>query len=415
MSGTCTARRARQRASRAPAACALALALAACAGAAPAPTAAVPPLTLPPAWTATPPGGAPRQTPTPAPLGPGEWARGPETAPVTLVVYCDFQAPGCFTLAGVVDGLRQDHGESLRVVYRQFPLLSIHDKAGLAAQAAEAAGAQGAFWQMHDLLYARWIDWVNLDPGGFRAWLDEAAAALSLDAARFRAELDAGAHAGLVEQAYAVGRSLGFPGAPFVYLNGELFRLNPDRANLEAAVRLSLLEPRRVAAYPEWQLAPGADYRARLTLDGGEVLIALYADDAPLAVNSFVFLARRGWFDGAPFHRVLPGVLVESGDPSGTGLGDPGYFFGVEASPALRFDRPGVVAMSAAAPGAHGSQWFITLTPMPELEGTHTIFGRVLSGLELLEALPARDPAADLLLEPAGVIRAVVIEEEAGS
>ena len=415
MSGTCTAPPPRRRASRGPAVCALALALAACGGPAPAQTGEAPSITLPPAWTATAFSPAPAHSPTPAPLGPGEWARGPEGAPVTLVVYCDFQAPGCFTLAGVLDGLRQAHADSLRVIYRQFPLLPIHDKSSLAAQAAEAAGAQGAFWEMHDLLYARWIDWVNLDPEAFRAWLLEAAETLPVDAARFGADLESGAHAALVEQAYALGRSLGFPGAPFVYLNGELFRLNPDRPNLEAALRLARLEPRRYPAYPEWQLAPGATYQARLTLDAGEVILVLYPDEAPLAVNSFVFLARQGWFDGAAFHRVLPGVLVESGDPSGTGLGDPGYFFGVEADPSLRFDRPGVLAMSAAAPETHGSQWFITLAPLPALEGTHTIFGRVLSGLDRLQALPARDPIADLLLEPVAVIRRIVIEESPGS
>jgi cyclophilin family peptidyl-prolyl cis-trans isomerase len=115
-----------------------------------------------------------------------------------------------------------------------------------------------------------------------------------------------------------------------------------------------------------------------------------------MAVNSFVFLARQGWFDGSIFHRVLPGNLAETGDPSGTGLGGPGYFFATELDPALTFGEAGVVALSSAGMGTNGSQFFISLAPLPQFDGTRTIFGRWSRGLGDPAGLRRRDPLFDL-------------------
>lgn len=124
---------------------------------------------------------------------------------------------------------------------------------------------------------------------------------------------------------------------------------------------------------------------------GGEFVISLYADKAPITVNSFVFLARDGYFDGVTFHRVLDGFMAQGGDPTGTGRGGPGYQFVNEYSD-LTFDKAGVVAMANAGPDTNGSQFFITFGPTPQLNGGYTIFGQVTSGMDVVNGLTRRDP-----------------------
>jgi len=157
-------------------------------------------------------------------------------------------------------------------------------------------------------------------------------------------------------------------------------------------------------------LDPTKAYTAILETEGGDVVIQLLPDSAPQAVNSFIMLAQQGWFDGMEIHRVEPGVLVETGDPTGTGFGDPGYHLPDEIDPRLTFDRPGMVALASAGPGTGGSRFFINLQPLEDLTGSRTIFGRVLDGLDLLESLQARDPANDLLSPGAAVIHRVRVE-----
>jgi peptidylprolyl isomerase len=125
---------------------------------------------------------------------------------------------------------------------------------------------------------------------------------------------------------------------------------------------------------------------------GGEFVIQLYPDKAPITVNSFVFLAREGFFTGVTFHRVLEGFMAQGGDPTGTGAGGPGYEFVNEDSD-LTFDKAGVVAMANAGRDTNGSQFFITFGPTPNLNGGYTIFGQVTSGMEVVNRLTRRDPA----------------------
>lgn len=133
-------------------------------------------------------------------------------------------------------------------------------------------------------------------------------------------------------------------------------------------------------------------YSAVVKMDkGGEFVVRLYADKAPVTVNSFVFLAREGYFDGVTFHRVLEGFMAQGGDPTGTGMGGPGYQFVNEDSD-LKFDKPGVVAMANAGRNTNGSQFFITFAPAERLNGGYTIFGQVVSGMEVVNGIMRRDP-----------------------
>jgi len=143
---------------------------------------------------------------------------------------------------------------------------------------------------------------------------------------------------------------------------------------------------------PPMRIDPAQQYFAAVSMvKGGEFVIQLYPDKAPITVNSFVFLACKGYFDGVTFHRVLEGFMAQGGDPTGTGMGGPGYEFPNEASD-LTFDKPGVVAMANAGPDTNGSQFFITFVPAEQLNGGYTIFGQVVEGMDVVNGITRRDP-----------------------
>ena len=143
---------------------------------------------------------------------------------------------------------------------------------------------------------------------------------------------------------------------------------------------------------PQEVLEAGRDYRALVRTNRGEMVLDLHQDDAPHTVNNFVFLARHRYYDGIVFHRVLEDFMAQTGDPTGTGRGGPGYSFPDEATPTLRHDAKGVLSMANAGPNTNGSQFFITFTATPWLDGKHTVFGRVIEGGAVLDALTRVDP-----------------------
>jgi peptidyl-prolyl cis-trans isomerase B (cyclophilin B) len=125
----------------------------------------------------------------------------------------------------------------------------------------------------------------------------------------------------------------------------------------------------------------------------GMINLELYPDKAPVTVASFVNLARRGYYDGLTFHRVIPDFMVQGGCPRGTGTGGPGYQFRDECRPDVRHDRPGILSMANAGPGTNGSQFFITHVPTPWLDGKHTVFGAVVSAedQQVVDSIQAGD------------------------
>jgi cyclophilin family peptidyl-prolyl cis-trans isomerase len=211
-------------------------------------------------------------------------------------------------------------------------------------------------------------------------------------------------------QAYTAGLDAGIPGTPFIFLNGLWYRLNPTRVNLEASIRLELLRQEQFTDPPQVELDLGKLYYARLQLTQGEILIQLYPEEAPATVASFIFLAEQGWFNGTGFHSVEAGRRVDGGDPTGTGLGGPGYLLRDELSATLTFDEPGMIAMSSSGPDTNGSRFFINLIPLPQLNNQRTIFGKVVSGLELLTDFEPRDPYDDLFEPYLNSIESIRIE-----
>jgi peptidyl-prolyl cis-trans isomerase B (cyclophilin B) len=147
---------------------------------------------------------------------------------------------------------------------------------------------------------------------------------------------------------------------------------------------------------PEMQIDPGKKYQITITTNRGDLVLELYPEHAPKTVNNFVFLAREGFYDGVSFHRVIRDFVIQGGDPTGTGRGGPGYRFEDElAGNPLRHER-GVISMANAGPNTNGSQFFITHSPQAHLDGKHTVFGRVVQGLEVVDAIAQGDTMMSL-------------------
>lgn len=143
---------------------------------------------------------------------------------------------------------------------------------------------------------------------------------------------------------------------------------------------------------PSQVLEPGMAYAAVLVTSKGNITLDLLRNDAPETVNDFVFLALHRFYNGVPFHRVLDGFMAQTGDPTGTGTGGPGYAIPDEISPRLHFDKRGVVAMANSGPNTNGSQFFITFAPTPWLDGHYSIFGQLVAGSDVLGKLQRIDP-----------------------
>ena len=190
-------------------------------------------------------------------------------------------------------------------------------------------------------------------------------------------------------------------------------------SNVAAVVEAECFPESESKARPIMHNAPPAmvidtdrEYKAVIKLEkGGEITIELFAKETPVTVNNFVCLAREGFYDGVTFHRVLvsPPFMAQTGDPTGTGSGGPGYQFEDEFNADLRHDRPGVLSMANAGPGTNGSQFFITLAETPHLDGRHTVFGRVIEGMDVVNSIKPRDPAS--ATTPGDAMATIVIEE----
>lgn len=309
--------------------------------------------------------------------------------------------------------LEDTYGDNIRFVYRHLPLMSIHDKALIAAEAADAAGAQDKFWEMYELLYSRQGEWAGL-PGEDQAIipkLTEYAAELGLDTERFEQELNDHIYRDKIVADYeAFGQINPRIATPTFAVNSIFVQGN----QIETVINLILMQDRMYTEAPPQVIDSKKDYVATIRTERGDIVIELYADKAPVTVNSFVFLAQGGWYDGVAFHRVIPGFVAQSGDPTGSGGGYPGYRCSDEIYPTLKFDKAGVVGMASGGPGTDtvGSQFFITYDAIPDLDGNYTIIGQVIEGMDVAESLTPRDPSQGAGLPPGDVIQTIIIEEK---
>jgi cyclophilin family peptidyl-prolyl cis-trans isomerase/protein-disulfide isomerase len=342
-----------------------------------------------------------------------DWIIGPEDAAITIVEYADFQCPYCSVASENLKDLQEKYPDDVRIVYRHFPLASIHDKAILATQGSEAAGLQGQeyFWMMHDMLYDTQSLWSNFSIEDFGEYMVNFADQIGLDRTQFETDLYSEEIVAFSEATWTDGQAIGLSGTPTLMINS-LYQANADPATLEAYVELIKLEERQFSACPPLTVDMDASYFAKIETESGSFVIELYPLSAPLAVNSFIYLAENGWFDGVTFHRVIPGFVAQTGDPTGTGYGGPGYRFSVETDSELVFDRAGLVAMANSGPDSNGSQFFITFDAAPNLDGGYTIFGEVVEGLDVIESITPRDPQSSPDLPPGDLLLSVTIEKQ---
>ena len=316
--------------------------------------------------------------------------------------------------------LADAYPNDVQTVYRHFPLPS-HPLSFIAAEAAEAAAAQGKFWEMEEKIFANQQCFASQSEGEFRKTLSQYAQEIGLDVAKFTSELEAGKYKDKVQSAQDLAQQLGLPVTPFLLLNGSPWPEGMNYlsyTNLEGVVKyLVELPKRQYKEAPSMQIDKNKQYTATIKTDQGDIVVKLYADKAPIAVNNFVFLAKNGWYDGVTFHRVLPDFVAQAGDPTGLGLGGPGYEFANEVT-GLKFDKEGLLAMANAGPNTNGSQFFITYGPTAQLdaadpakEANYTIFGEVISGMDVARRLTPRDPNQnpDVL---GSVIETITIEEK---
>ena len=142
---------------------------------------------------------------------------------------------------------------------------------------------------------------------------------------------------------------------------------------------------------PDMQIDAKKNYKATIETPRGSIVIELYAQHAPKTVNNFVFLAKEGYYDGLLFHRVISDFMIQGGDPTGTGRGGPGYKFEDETKGNPNKHGTGSLSMANAGPNTNGSQFFITHAPQPHLDGKHTVFGKVVEGQTVVDAIRQGD------------------------
>jgi len=309
----------------------------------------------------------------------------------------------------VLASLLEAYQNEIRFAYRHFPL-SFHDKALITAEAAEAAGAQGAFWEMHDLLYERYQEWASLPPHQMPDVLAGYAQEIGIDVDQFRQDLEDHTYQQKVQDSLNQAVALGLPGTPTFFVNGRMypFGLGLSGQALEFFIQLVQEAPSPYEAPPPAVVDPQRQYVATIRTTQGDIVVELYPDRAPTNVNQFVFLAQEGWYDDNTFYRVITDTAILSGDPTNSGiLMDPGYRCDTEIVSDLKFDTEGIVGLLNTSRGTTSSQFFITLSPQPDLDGHFTIIGRVTEGLDALRALTAPGPSSE-----GDRIETILIEEQ---
>jgi len=300
----------------------------------------------------------------------------------------------------------------IKLVYRHMAFLG--DESQWAAEASECAGDQGKFWEYHDKLFT---SQNGENQGAFsKDNLKKFAADLKLDTAKFNQCLDSNQFTDKIKKATQDAQQLGVQGTPTVFING-IYITGELYGAFDALIPwLGWLgsNPKQYAT-PDKVIDMAKKYTTTLKTAKGDIVLELYADRTPTTVNNFVFLAKNKFYDGVTFHRVLldtGGLTAQAGDPSGTGVGGPGFMCNDEPDPTLTFAEAGVLAMANSGSNTNGSQFFITLGPRPDLNGKHTIFGRVVSGMDVVQKLTPRDPQKDPNAPPGDAIQSAVIEEK---
>ncbi len=314
--------------------------------------------------------------------------KGDPDAEITLFEYSDFQCPGCGGMVPVIMAFLEDNPD-VKLVYRHFPL-DFHELAPLTAEAAEAAGAQGKFWEMHDLLFARKQEWEVLSTEQVLTKMNDYAEELDLDVEKFSQELADGVYADKVQSQYEEARMLGLPGTPSFLFDNVLFPSDIGLSYQGLEAFLGILQNQDDLFFdnpPEMTVKADDVYEATLKTTKGDVVVQMLPDSAPTHVNNFLFLANEDWYDGSDFFFVQDNFVAVTGDPTNSTIGYPGYYCQGEQQGI--FDGEGLMGMLA------NGQFFVTLgSEAEQLTGQFALIGKVSEGMDVLQALTRASPAA---------------------
>ena len=320
-----------------------------------------------------------------------DWTKGPEDAILTVMEYTDFFCPYCGMAYAELETLIEKYPDDVRLVYRPLPLDSLHPTAPLAAYAAESAGMQGKFWEMYDAIFLNREVLSSLTAEEFTEWLKTTAADIGMDVDQFAADIASEDVINKITTAQQTMFEAGVSSTPTVLVNGRPVG-NWQSAYLSNFIEVMKAEKDMVTECPPFVIDQDKEYTATITTEKGDLVLELYPEAAPLAVNSFVYLAREGFYNDVTFHRVYHNFMAQTGDPTGTGWSGAGYQYREEVVPELTYDEAYMVGVARGqAEGSSGSQFFITYVPYPSLNGGYTIFGKLIDGIDVFEQITERD------------------------
>jgi peptidyl-prolyl cis-trans isomerase B (cyclophilin B) len=363
------------------------------AAAPPQPTAAPSPTSVPKPATCT---------PFPLNVRADDHLKGNPQATTTIIEYADFQCPACAAFAPQMKALMAAVSDTVRLVYRHFPLQQ-HDKARIAAHAAEAAASQGKFWEMHDLLYEKQSEWKDKPVVEITATFKAYAQQLGLDLARFERDLASDAVAARVQRDFESGEAAGVLGTPFAFLDGnpvdtqaflgqQVVAQLRDYAGQRAQGAAKLSNKAFNFDQPEQVIDKSAKYMMTVKTTRGDIVAELDPSIAPVNVNATIFLIQKGYFENALVllnDAQLGAVLF--GSP--TVAGNPGFECSLEAKPGL-MTQPGIVALFGDNDSST-AQFIFTYSPTQALDGRFSVIGRITGGLDVVRALTAAEGDKD--------------------
>ena len=320
-----------------------------------------------------------------------DWTKGPEDAILTVMEYTDFFCPYCGMAYAELETLMEKYPDDVRLVYRPLPLDSLHPTAPLAAYAAESAGMQGKFWEMYSAIFSNQESISALTAEELTEWLKTTAEELNLDVDQFATDIASEDVINKITTAQQTMFEAGVSSTPTVLVNGRPVG-NWQSAYLSNFIEVMKAEKDMVTECPPFVIDQDKEYTATITTEKGDLVLELYPEAAPLAVNSFVYLAREGFYNDVTFHRVYHNFMAQTGDPTGTGWSGAGYQYREEVVPELTYDEAYMVGVARGqAEGSSGSQFFITYVPYPSLNGGYTIFGKLIDGIDVFEQITERD------------------------
>jgi len=335
-----------------------------------------------------------------------DWILGAFDAPVTFMEYSEPQCPYCAQLEPILTSFQNKYPNDVRVVfrYRPFPE-SFHDKSILGCQAMEAAGMQGKFQEFKNWLFERRSKdannanvadlpdsefWLSVAPDDFDEWLAERVADLGIDTEQFLEDMFSEEVVIKIQEAQASADALGIKGTPTLFINGFEWPEGTRGTEIFSVyTELLLHQENEFKECPQMLIDTAKSYSASIETTKGNIVVELFDDIAPYAVNSFVFLSNQGWYDNLPI--IVNDQLILSGDPSNTGVGGAGYAYKDEINSNYNFSEPGMLATySPFGPNLNGSMFLINKAAV-EGQGGTTIFGKVLNGLEVVNSLTSED------------------------